>query len=810
MTLINQALIYGFVLVAVPLLLHLLMRAKPKKLLFPALRLIQKRRLQNSRRMRLRHLWLLLLRMAVIAALVGAIARPSLPAANYSLNLREYVTLGVIGLLAVGIYFGLSQLWQRTKLPQHTLAARRTYLRGGLGVASFLFVLLGVGWPYQQRIAAEITSPVPTASIELPAAAVFLFDTSLSMAYTQEGETRLDVARRIANTHLSSLPARSQIAVGDCSTSDPIIFLADASTAKARIEQLKPTARSYPLNERLRNALVTQEDDRQRTFEGQGTVAEAARTDRFVREVYLFTDLARSGWSKSVGTLLHDELKRLEWLGIYVVDVGEQRSLNAGLTKLRLSRESVATGGEAVLTVSVPSIGQDGVKQVVELHLENDAGEMQKKDQRTVELDDASIPEVQFVARGLTRKTHRGKLKLVTPDPLVEDNQLDFAIRVDASLKAAVISPTEGEATYLQTALEVQGYDVSYVPERQLEKTELRSFDVVCLVNAIAPTNAVWRKLASYAENGGGVAVFTGSAQFEQTKGILSTAYLTDDAKAVLPAELLAPLKFTPPKSLDLKDTTHPILKKFEGAGIAADLMSVDVRRYWKVEPFAASKVITTFTDRDATPALIERPLGAGRVVMLTTAVDLTRDWSELARTPPWHFLALSDQLLQYLSNRSAARANFIAGEEAVIPLNREKPLKRYLLRKPSGLQLPGDVPVGQNEVRISETDERGAFEIVSATPDISFAAGFAVNPPAEESDFTRMTPEDLDQVLGEKRYSLASSIEGLERNVTTGRLGVEAYSWLLALLIAAFCLEHLVANRFYGNESEALPAPAR
>ena len=82
MSLINPALLYGFAFIAIPVLLHFLMRVKPKKFMFPALRLIQKRRLQNVRRMRLRHVWLLLLRIAVLAAIVGALLRPSLPAAT--------------------------------------------------------------------------------------------------------------------------------------------------------------------------------------------------------------------------------------------------------------------------------------------------------------------------------------------------------------------------------------------------------------------------------------------------------------------------------------------------------------------------------------------------------------------------------------------------------------------------------------------------------------------------------------------------------------------------------------------------------
>ena len=61
-----------------PIVLHLIMRRKPKLLEFPALRFIQKRHDTNQRRLRLRHLLLLLLRMAVDRLLAFALARPSM------------------------------------------------------------------------------------------------------------------------------------------------------------------------------------------------------------------------------------------------------------------------------------------------------------------------------------------------------------------------------------------------------------------------------------------------------------------------------------------------------------------------------------------------------------------------------------------------------------------------------------------------------------------------------------------------------------------------------------------------------------
>jgi hypothetical protein len=78
MTFLNLAFLYGALAIAVPIVLHLIMRQKPKLLEFPALRFIQKRHDLNQRRLRLRHLLLLLLRAGAIAFLALALARPTI------------------------------------------------------------------------------------------------------------------------------------------------------------------------------------------------------------------------------------------------------------------------------------------------------------------------------------------------------------------------------------------------------------------------------------------------------------------------------------------------------------------------------------------------------------------------------------------------------------------------------------------------------------------------------------------------------------------------------------------------------------
>lgn len=75
---LTPMLLAGTALVAVPIVLHLVMRRQARELIFPALRFVQRRRESNRRKMQLRHWLLLALRCALIAGLAFALARPTL------------------------------------------------------------------------------------------------------------------------------------------------------------------------------------------------------------------------------------------------------------------------------------------------------------------------------------------------------------------------------------------------------------------------------------------------------------------------------------------------------------------------------------------------------------------------------------------------------------------------------------------------------------------------------------------------------------------------------------------------------------
>ncbi len=75
---INVGLVAGVALAALPVILHLFLRQTPKHVIFPALRLIRERQKRSRKKLRIKNWLLLLARMALLALMALALARPRL------------------------------------------------------------------------------------------------------------------------------------------------------------------------------------------------------------------------------------------------------------------------------------------------------------------------------------------------------------------------------------------------------------------------------------------------------------------------------------------------------------------------------------------------------------------------------------------------------------------------------------------------------------------------------------------------------------------------------------------------------------
>ena len=96
MTFLHPVALVGLVAAAIPALLHLLERRVPSEAEFPPLRYLSEAERQSARRLKLRHLLLLILRTAVMVLIVLAAARPLFPTQASGGSLHEPTALAVI------------------------------------------------------------------------------------------------------------------------------------------------------------------------------------------------------------------------------------------------------------------------------------------------------------------------------------------------------------------------------------------------------------------------------------------------------------------------------------------------------------------------------------------------------------------------------------------------------------------------------------------------------------------------------------------------------------------------------------------
>src|SRR3954470_1162905 len=109
MAFVILSLLFGGVLVAIPVVLHLIMRHRHKQFIFAVGRFIHERRLANQRRLQLRHWLLLALRCAAVGLLVLALARPSVVSGALSSWIAAGILAALTALVAVIAIAALSR-----------------------------------------------------------------------------------------------------------------------------------------------------------------------------------------------------------------------------------------------------------------------------------------------------------------------------------------------------------------------------------------------------------------------------------------------------------------------------------------------------------------------------------------------------------------------------------------------------------------------------------------------------------------------------------------------------------------------------
>jgi hypothetical protein len=704
MTFVNLSLLGGIALITLPIVLHLVMRRKPTLLEFPALRFIQKRHDTNQRSLNLRHLLLLLLRVAAIALLALALARPSFK-------------------------FG-----------------------GSLG------------------------------SQEAPVAAALIFDASPHMGYRHNNQTRLEQAKEFGLWLMAQLPEQSEIAVLDTRLGTTAAFQADRGAAQDRLQRLEMVANSQPLP-----AVV----DLATPLLQQSSLAR--------KEIYIFTDLSQAAWPSEYAARLQQQLGGLGDVGVYVIDIGVEHPINCSLNELRLSSDVLSNRGTLTINADLAASGIGG-DRTVELQLFDADRKPKEHLEQTCKNTAGESQSIEFQIKAMEPGVHQGQVRIVGQDGLAADDVRYFTVTVKLAWKILIAAPkpVQDYAMFLTEALSPSlsrkrgkpaRFDCETCDLEELGKREFSDYAAVYVLDPKPMEPSLWRRLADYAAEGHGVGIFLGrnAEPIDSFNG--------QEAQSLLPGLLVRQARGD--LVLAPRDFQHPTLRGFPNT-VPWELFPVF--RYWVLSELAGGVAVVIPYD-NGLPALLEKPIGQGRSLTMTTPISdrsTKTPWNLLPiGESSWPFLMLANKMTTYLIGGGNQQLNYFAGQTAVVRLDASSQRRSYLLFMPDDMTLPIPAELNRRDLPFTSTDQVGNYRLQAGGSD-GEDFGFSVNYAPEQTRLDRLNDAELKELFGPVKFRLARTREQIDRDISLGRVGRELYPPLIVLMAILLAVELVVSNRFY------------
>lgn len=813
MTFLNATLIFGVAAAAVPIALHLLAKREPRKVVFPSVRFLVQRFESNRSRLRVRRWWLLALRIAALALLALALARPAI---HQSLSLT-WLTIGLIAAFGVALLVMASVALARG--PSRSVAY-------GLALASLAALIGATIW----GTVTYATGPTPSIETSEPVAIAIVMDNSPTTAWRTADDDRITRIKEIATWMVTRLPRTSRIAVVDRSN-QVTSFSLDASSAMAKINQLEPLQVTQPIATRLEAA------------------ARLVRTsDLPNRQILLITDLTLSTWNSSEQAGLATILTEDPAISLTVFDLGEFDGMNRALSMPEIADATPPKGVPIALTTTLSLTNSDSgsdasVTAELEMFENNPAlpvirdgvivrPNVRRVDRASVRVASGGSSQVLLTIPSLPVGTHHGRISLVGSDAMPLDDQRYLTVQVLPPSQILLVGDDEDEARVISQAISANAvmlddanaeFQVERIGYSDMSVVRLSDFDVLVMLNPPGPTlkdESVFRYLAQ----GGGVLVCLGPELGEQA---VESSYLP---KLIRRWRIPEPGTF-----FQVAPTKHPITEPISND---TPWGSFRVQQYWQLDPEPNDSVLIRYVGNQH-PALIERSFStdngdmSGRLLVLSTPLpalsDQTRSWNQLFGSDPWPAWLLLRQSIEYLAGRGDNDLMPIVGQSLSLPLNKGTDVVPQSgdSPTPSGVitggvitdgAVPGEAASGESRQRVQwfppgdgspvplETAADAARLTIgtiqrSGTHWLRGAqegAGFSANLADQSISLKRIDPAELDAIFGPQQYQLATNLEEIRfaENQTTQRISLHSPAMLLAL--AVFVLEQILGNRFY------------
>lgn len=264
--------------------------------------------------------------------------------------------------------------------------------------------------------------------------------------------------------------------------------------------------------------------------------------------------------------------------------------------------------------------------------------------QKSASLPDDSNQSVTLDPLELPPGVARCEAVIEPSDDLPEDNRFYFTLRRVEPRKVLVLYSADASKTlYLERAVVSETnspFSVKVQPASAWDAADSADFVVLYQVPM---TEATARKLGRFVEQGKSVLWLPASESMRAHQDLLPAS---TEEKTILRRERD---KFL---TLSEADWDHPVFSTFR------DLRNryfggIEFYGYIPARPSAGSRVLARFSN--GSPALVEKPVGSGRILMFASGLD--RDWTDLPLTSA--FVPLVHRILAVSLNLTAERTAY-------------------------------------------------------------------------------------------------------------------------------------------------------